>query len=245
MDSLFSIDILGSCVTRDVFTDAGGDQGFLAECRIAGYWPRSSFTCMVEPPLQVRVEELKSDSKFRNKVVLQDAARQFVHRTPNPGAVLVVDFIDQVRHSDVRICGTRLTLSQYLVESGYMQGRKVKEIPFAMRPWKKACNKVVKHIVENYSVIIVNESYYCKRAINAPPDCFDDQSEVISKYNARLEEMCAHFMRRCPKAFLLKAEEWLMRGDGGNKWGLAPYHYVQEFYSTRLSQIRDLVRRIT
>ena len=165
-----------------------------------------------------------------------------MHTKSNGGVALLVDFIDQVRHGDVLINGTRVTHSLYLDETLLLEGKNYEKIPFQMDAWKEACVRIAGHIQKNYKIIIVNPGYYSLQAINADPNVFDSQKSTFLTMNSRLNEMCSFFISVCKNAYLLERDDTLLHADGDHKWGLAPFHYTERFYFIRLSQIEKVVR---
>src|SRR6266581_2802406 len=85
--------IFGSCVTRDLFEPA------IRDVELVLYGSRSSLISACAPPVQIDEDDVRLDSRFQRRCVVEDFRKTFLTRFEEAAPDrLVIDLIDERFH---------------------------------------------------------------------------------------------------------------------------------------------------
>lgn len=241
------IAIIGSCITRDVWPIVGE-----APPEDLLYISRTSLASLFATPLAgVEVaEDLPPElAPFPHRAMVADLRKTALSSLlAHQPTHIIFDFIDE-RLDLLAVGGTLVTHSWELDVSGYLNQpafEHARAINRTAMPsdllWRQGAAEMVAFIRSSplrQARLIVHESRWADRYLDAAgtPRAFDAEVEIfsgkparIADYNAMLDRYHAAFRELAPDAQHVAAAPELRLGDAGHRWGLSPFHYVQDYY---------------
>lgn len=218
--------ILGSCVTRDIFRIVG-EQGLEID-----YYARTSLVSQMSEPLAIDEKDIKLDSPFQRRMILQDFKKDFFN-TLRDDSVIVLDFIDE-----------RFSLLQheqsYVVKSKEFDNGQVSNVyPFTelsrnsdyvTELWKASCLRFIEVLRENFKGrVILHEAYWAKTYLDADGNRNEfTYQRAINNENELLNKYYKFFLQAMPECEVI-AQECI--ADVNHTWGLSAYHYTDGYYT--------------
>ena len=240
----FDLDILGSCVSRDVFNfDLNKD------IKLGKYFARSSFISTVSEPFPEEFN-LEISSSWQKKVAEADLKKEVFNELSNNSAnYLLLDLIDE-RLSLMKCKNSIFTLSMGLKNSNFLE---VYECDYINRyeldesVWKKSMDKYLKNLLKIYpeEKIIIHETYNVKsfRTKTGEINSFPEKKvEYYEKDNKLFEEYYNYIKLKLPKAKVVNILKDQTLANENHMWGLSPVHYEDSYYEDLLIIIIDLIR---
>ncbi|WP_162613480.1 DUF6270 domain-containing protein [Blautia sp. An46] len=235
-----TIDIHGSCVSRDVFRDQD-------DIKVKTYIARNSIMSTQYPLVREKFTDTSSNNSPWEKRMLDiDFSKSlFKHLADNHGDYLMIDLIDEifelikVRTFDGK--ESAVTNSQVLKRSDYMKILGIKNIEiintrnFHFSKIIDAIKNYCKNIIDIYGEehIIINEAYPVEKMIDKDSNVkfFDEERRNNVKRNRyKLELYYALLEYEMPKAFVIKMPKDIY-ADENHRWGKATTHFEERFYS--------------
>ncbi|MCM3443783.1 DUF6270 domain-containing protein [Metabacillus halosaccharovorans] len=243
---MVTIDILGSCVTRDSFGLVKHNY------KLNSYFPRSSLVSLYSKPVEIKKEDIVIKSQYQQKLIFQDMTKQFPRYIKETESdVLIIDFIDE-RLGLLKINDTYITKSHEVNNSNV---RKLfQTVPLNvdqhfMQMWKNSAMKLIEDInSRSYKHIIIHKSYWKKTYINKDGEkCMFNEKERLEKIkfnNRMLAEMYSFIEENLPYVKTIEPDEF--SADESHQWGLTPFHYELEYYKyfiKKLDEITNIVEK--
>jgi hypothetical protein len=244
---LSRVAIIGSCITRDVWPIVGE-----APPDDLLYISRTSLPSLFATPLagvQVAQEPPPELAAFPHRAMVADLQKTaltalLAHRPSH----IIFDFIDE-RLDLLSVGGTLVTHSWELDVSGYLDqpafenARSIaRAAPASDLIWRQGAAEMLAFIASTplrEARLIVHESRWAERYLDAAGAIreFGDDVEIfagkparIADYNALLDRYYGAFRALLPNAARISAPAELQLGDSGHRWGLSPFHYVEDYY---------------
>ncbi len=235
--------IVGSCVTRDAFDIPG--HTFV----ISDYVARSSFACSMRArPFAVPDQDIDPEgavqSNWQRRMVEIDLGRGLRHRlgeTKDPAAtLLVVDFIDERFHllshagevatSSVEVQRMRLAERLQAISTIHSGTDEHFEL------WQQGFNKFVAEARAKGMEPIVNRVWWASAVsdgtpLREPPDHIAASNRYLARLYEAADALNLPSITYGAAPFVASAE---------HKWGLAPFHYVDDVYLRFLSELSRL-----
>lgn len=243
MCSKVSIDIFGSCVSRDVFN-------FDKACKydIRSYFSRSSLVSLYSTPIDISLEDIASEdtnllNNFAKKMVHHDLTKKFrTHIKESPAPYLIIDFIDE-RFNVIRNGDTYFTESLDFVKSNC--GLSGEKIGGSMKTalWKYKAKLFIEDIVFYYEPqkIILHKAFWRNQYIakDGVALMFKDQRIPFHDRNNELLRIYYDFIEiNIPNLKIIEINDFYTYEM--HEWGLAPFHYQDEYYREFLRQLEPL-----
>ena len=236
--------ILGSCVTRDAF--ASSDSSAF---ELAGYHARSSFATLSNENLLkiVSQENLSSleniSSPFRRRMVTNDFNNTTLKTILGDGFdKVIIDLIDERFHLAV-IDSKVVTRSTEFLTSGINVKSSINTFSDRFfELWCQGFDKFIETYKENHRLddLIVNQVYWATHTSDEKVlDQDDFPPDLISNHNLKLDRMYSYMSRVIPTENFLKFNNELLEVDQDHKWGISPFHYIDKYYYTMLSMLKD------
>lgn len=243
MSTPLRLGVLGSCVGRDM-------AELYPECRVVFYVARQSWISATSPPVE-GVSSIELPSAFQRRMVAGDLASNaldVIGRHAHDLDALVIDLVDERLGVVPLVGGGFATDSQELKESG------LKELLQASSPdlelgdddhfdlWARAAHRVADRLRElellDRSVVLRTPfASTTRHGVAVSPFMqveADDWNEAYERYFATLTEL---------GFTVVSLPQDLALGDEGHRWGLSPYHYVEDAYAWLISEVRRVVGR--
>lgn len=248
--------VIGSCITRDVWPIVGEapPQDLL-------YISRTSLASLLAPPINgVVVDQAPpaglGPSTYRAMVadLRKTALAQLVAHRPTH---LIFDFIDE-RFDLLAVQNTLVTHSWELEVSGYRRQAAFSDAHAVARTsqacdllWRQALRQLA-DILEMTPLaearIILHETRWASHYLDEAGErrafgdieIFGSKRAAIADYNAILDQHQAAFAAALPRARRVAAPSDLQLADMRHRWGLSPFHYVEDYYGDVWRQLQAL-----
>ncbi|MBD8028609.1 hypothetical protein H9636_18400 [Ureibacillus sp. Re31] len=239
-----TIDILGSCVTRDAF--AFVEHNF----ELSSYHPRSSLISIYSSPIHIKKEGIDLKSEYQQRLVYMDMTKSFYkHIKETIADILIIDFMDErlgvlktnntyITHSDeLKLSKLKLLLDYEIMEFNdeYLEMWEISALKFThdikKRPFKK---------------IILHKAFYMDTYINKDGEkvLFTDSETVkrIESRNILLNHMYQFIERNLQNITVIEPHGF--SANENHKWGLTPFHYEQSYYQYFIDQLKQISKEL-
>ena len=236
-----TVDIFGSCVTRDFLFYNRRNQ---PQIIVAKYISRSSMISCISKPVKIP-EYISLDNTWKVQNVKADFEKTIWKSfSKSESDVLLIDLIDErfklakKNDSYVTISSDAVkigALSQddeglvdYYEENGELKidGRSVADLVIHFINKLTSCT--------HYKKIILHETYLSDFYLNKNSEVRKFDNNIVSlnaTINNRLELLYSLFKRYVPNIDVISCSDYRIAAED-NKWGLAPMHYIPEYYDS-------------
>lgn len=241
---MYSILILGSCVTRDIF-----NFNEASNYKIIDYFARTSFASLYSPHIEYKLELNDLTSTFQNKIVRCDLDKIFKkYLRVGECDLLIIDLIDERFDLFEFKNGSIITLSNELVASGFnhesFDGKVIKSSsPEFIEIWQRSWNDFVYDMrkIGQFHKVRLHKSFWSLK---------DEHDKPLGIYTVKVIEDSNNFLMKLysiaekdlERLQILEADSSFLKVPLNHKWGLSPFHFIDEYYLSILSQLEsDLV----
>lgn len=249
------IAVLGSCITRDLWpAQDQAPPGLL-------YVSRTSLPSVLSPPPAGVVTSAEPPNGLKpnpHAAVVADLRklaleRLIAHRPTH----LILDFIDE-RFDLLSVGGATITHSWELEVSGYLAQpalSSAQPIPRLGETceslWGRSLGGLAELIASTPlqdATLILHAAQWAEtwRATSGTVAPLPDETEIWTgrptsrtAHNALLARYQAAFLQVFPQAQVVSAPTFRI-ADEGHRWGLSPFHYVEEYYAEIRRQLAAL-----
>jgi len=242
---LSKVAIVGSCITRDLWPIVGAEPSDLL------YISRTSLPSLFARPLagvEHEDEPPPGLGPFTHRAMINDLKKRALaalvaHRPSH----IIFDFIDE-RLDLLAVGGTIVTHSWELDVSGYLAQPAFEGAATIARTssacdllWLQAVDEMAAFIASTPlrdATLILHEAQWATRyrdeageitGFASEVEIFQGKPAVIADHNARLDLYQPAFRARLPDAVSVAAPE-LRMASVDHRWGLSPFHYVDDYY---------------
>ena len=229
------VGIFGSCVTRDAFGD------LLPETLIAGYVARSTVASAFGPAadIELPLDWLEGASPWEMRMVEQDLSKTGLALLAGANLdMLIVDLIDE--RFDVLVGNGIVTDSASLRKSSAADLLLSQGTAFSLlsegrdRLWRQTLPMLLDWLRALDIPIVLHEATFSTKYRNASDGAIDliPQSEAwTTRINVRLRAMYADIAEGLgQRVHRLVPPDDVVLADDSHKWGLAPFHYIPDYY---------------
>ncbi|MEK7430882.1 MAG: DUF6270 domain-containing protein [Pseudomonadota bacterium] len=243
---LSKVAIIGSCITRDLWPIVGAEPSDLL------YISRTSLPSLFARPLdgvQPGEEPPPSLGAFPHRAMVNDLKkRALAALVAHQPSHIIFDFIDE-RLDLLAVGDTIVTHSWELDVSGYLEqpafdgARTIgRTSPACDLLWLQAADEMAAFLQATPlrdATLIVHEARWATHYLDEAGEtqAFADEVEifqgkpaVIADHNAMLDLYQPAFLQRVPDAARVAAPPELHLADCRHRWGLSPFHYVDDYY---------------
>lgn len=242
------IGILGSCVSRDLFSRVTDLAGHFT---LGPYISRASMISMVSMPMPNSCIDPSgiSNHKFDDRRFLQDLDKSYWRILSDSASdILLIDLIDE-RHATFVQDGVAVTYTSSarphldpLLEQGF--GVRLKPMT---EVWEKYTfdslarfAHLIKSSLPKESVCIVHHARYATRYLSPLRDSIIDfpvhQQESISKWNRFLNRAHDRLSEELGAYSIRLSDDDVIAG-GNHFWDLVPYHYDISYYEKLAAEL--------
>lgn len=248
--------IIGSCITRDLWPIVGAEPSDLL------YISRTSLPSLFAQPLEgveTAQEPPPGLGVFTHRAMVNDLKkRALAALVAHQPTHIIFDFIDE-RLDLLSVGGTLVTHSWELDVSGYLDqpafagAATIKRTSSACELlWLQAADEMAAFIQSTPlrdATLIVHEAQWATRYQDEAGTVrdFTDEVEIfqgkpaaIAEHNAMLDLYHPAFRARLPQAVSVAASPKLHLASVEHRWGLSPFHYVDDYYRDVWSGLKAL-----
>lgn len=235
-----SVDILGSCVTRDAFAFIENDF------KINSYYPRSSLISIYSPAINIKKEGIALDSEYMQRLVFWDMTKQPFNYIKNTTSdFLIIDFMDE-RLGVLKVQDTYITHSDELKQSQIKKLFETKILEFDehyFEKWEISALKFIHDVKKRpYKKIILHKAFYMDTYITKDGirQLISD-SELVNRIEVRnklLSRMYNFIERNMPNLEIIQPTGF--SADEKHKWGFQPFHYELGYYESLMNNLKNL-----
>lgn len=229
--------IFGSCVSRDSV------EKIINKISLIDYYARSSLCSLSTGSFDLNILPIENiSSPFQRKMVLRDCNKAFFNEERfDEIDYIVIDFVDErfPLISDSQGCSATLS-----AELNSALGNDVNNFtyvdPFSekyFQGFEKGFTSFIEHLGVNKEKLILIEAYWCFIDNEGIPLSKYDRS-YIEKNNSKLEKLYELAKNAFPEMKVITIPSELLKADKFHKWGVAPFHYISEFYDYVIDQIK-------
>lgn len=234
MENVF---IHGSCVTRDIFRVMNQNYNFY-------FYTRSSIISLMSAPLAITPEDVERlSSPFQRKTVIEDFQKVFFSWFDgNRADIVILDLIDE-RLNVLEHDNSYVTQSVYMKDAGAME-----LYPFNLIPqkgdqrqqlWEDACERYIETLLQHVpeEKIVIHESYWATHYIDDDGEFHELEKQGLIKFNNEmLTQYYGYLKKSLPNSFVIQLDAI---ASPKHSWGLAPFHYVDEYYQEAYRQLLE------
>ena len=232
------IHIIGSCVTRDAFKVLGEDR------LVGRYSSRSSLISRLAPPLDFNLPSYLGygDLNWKQKMIVEDLAKNGLYVDDYADGILIIDFIDEM-FKLLKVGNTFVTESTEFMQCELKKVLDVSEIlsrgnqqDFDL--WTDACYQFTNLIPQQIrEKTILHKAFWSQEYIQAGEKYSFEEQAGIDFYNRNLAYYYQTFESIYLPGSIIEISLDKRIADGSHKWGLAPFHYVLEYYEEFYRQV--------
>lgn len=231
--------IFGSCVSRDAFDFPGADV------TLVNYVARTSLASQLSAPYVLPDIVEKLPSKFQREMMMIDMGKTlFGILQQDIFDLLFLDFIDE-RFSIGLFDGARLSLTQEFVAGVagnliYSEWNRFSEEKFSA--WKRGFDELIDLISlkANAPLIVINKVYFAAKSgedFQSSVKCERFMDSEITRNNKFLNRMYNYVESNYKNIQFITYDDRFLVAKPSHKWGLAPFHYIDDLYFETLRQI--------
>lgn len=233
--------IFGSCVSRDILNYPQAK----AQLVLVDYYARCTIASLGSRPIEMPSTVQHISSKFQRRMVERDIRKDFLSDLNTlQFDVLLMDLIDERLNLYVEPGGKACTLSSELVSSGFSKGSD-KGLSISSgseefwRLWEAGWSILVCKFrdLELLDRVRVNQVYWGARTENGGNFEPHYSSKRIDQANQFLDRMYQRIGADIPSEQFLRFDRDLMTGSNTHKWGISPFHYIDDYYHAAIQQL--------
>ncbi|PFN04201.1 DUF6270 domain-containing protein [Bacillus cereus] len=232
-----TIDILGSCVTRDAFKY---DEENIF--KINQYYARSSLISIYSKPVNVTLNDINLESNFQKRMVYNDLTSAFRKYIKNKtGDYLLIDFIDE-RMSVLKSGDSYVTRSREFINSKSNLKGTLLTGSEKLNKWKQSALVFSEEISKCFNVdkIILHKALWKEQYITKDGDIKTFEDKTIAEHNELLMQYYSFIEENLKGIKTIQLDDF--HASEAHIWSLAPYHYQDEYYIEFMKQLKSLTK---
>lgn len=218
------------------------------EITLVKYIARTSLAAQLSVPYinQSIVERLPS--KFQKEMMNVDMDKTLLIKIQRADFdVLLLDFIDE-RFSIGVIDGARFTLSREFLDANRKELSYPEWNRFSVEKytaWQRGFAELVALVKQKTRSpkMVINKVYFSALSGTSCVDfskCASFMDSEIKRNNDYLDKLYAHVATTYPEIDFIEVPDKLLIANPKHKWGLAPFHYIDELYLFVLQKLKTL-----
>lgn len=232
---MLNFDVFGGCVSRDLFEHESkvGD--------IYHYFARTSLVSQFSTSLNISQSKIQLDSNFQKRMVLNDLNKNFNQylKQDISSNFIIFDFLVE-RFKLFKVGGSVYTFSNEYKKSALKLNGLLIDREEHIELFEKAVVSL-SFFLNKYDKVFLNKFYHAYKYIDLQGNVRDFENiEYIENENNYLKSLYSIFQSHVDNLIVLESKDAL--AFEGHRWGLATYHFTDEFYLNTNKQIYKAVR---
>jgi hypothetical protein len=245
-EAVLRVLILGSCVSRDILNFAENGQ-----IKLADYFARSSIASIASDPCHLEESAYKSiSSDFQRRMVRRDLCKTFLDDVTHHEDfdIILIDLIDERFDLYEMSPGSIVTISSEFLMTGALTSsdrsseRCIRSGSERHRElWKAGISRLFTILAEHGVAdrVTVNKVFWADRLEDGTPLPEQDAQQRIAA-NDLLAWMYKELEQYVAAPRWMTFAESAMLGSPNHRWGIAPFHYSDVYYTDAVVQLRKL-----
>jgi len=232
---LVTIDIFGSCVSRDAF---GADED--TRFKLGNYFARSSVISAYSKAIPVQMQDIKLPSAFQKRMVFYDLTKEFKQYIKKPTSdYLIIDLIDE-RIRVVKYKNTFITRSREFVNSKLPYRGTIISDEERAALWREKAKFFINDLKShrNPEKIILHKAFWQTSYKGKDGLIHDFEDPEIEKNNKILHEYYQFIEENIPGVNIIQLNNYI--SDENHIWGLSPFHYEDNYYIEFINQLNKI-----
>lgn len=235
------ITILGSCVSRDILNfdnDLNGER----------YYARTTFQSLVGEKYSIDINNIELKSDFQKMCIKKDFESEFLTLKFDENEYIILDFIDErfdiVKLKD-KVIGTasneykNSNLNQLIYDAIIDKNR--------FEDWCNSCDKVLDYFKEKNIInkVILHECFYKNKYLSNEGriEFFRSRMNEIQRQNKELDKKYRYIKEKYKEINIISDKENIFYANENHRWGLEPYHYIDEYYIDLAQQLKQIITK--
>lgn len=241
-----NIFIHGGCVSRDIFSYPDSDN-----FNIVSYHTRSHIQSGLCKKSIISDAYKKLNSKFQQKQVKADFEKTFrddlLHQEFD---VFLMDFTGERNPLFVFNDGSTCTISKWLSDTGFTEERLDNSAGIKIKPfsdemffmWELAWKELIEILnhINRIDRLRIIKNHWAYETNNGIEFGGIFTRKYIEKANDYFDRIYARIIHDLKKSQLISPPKHLEIASAQHKWGLAPFHYIDEYYLSLLSELKSI-----
>ena len=226
--------VIGSCVTRDA-AELGRDP----LPKPVHYVSRSRIQSLVSTPTPIDPDDVKLDSAFQRRTVVEDHAKTALAPLAGIGHAIVIDLIDE-RWPLIDTGSGLVTSTMYFRNAGLAGRPGYTPVPNDDEladdgPFATAVTAFAARLPRR--PVLIHRAFWASHSTAGEPVA---DLKRIRRNNRWLERAYAMLEAALGDRALppVEVDESLRVADPEHRWGLGPYHYVDDYYTELCGLVR-------
>lgn len=226
--------IYGSCVSRDTLELVPKES-----YNLVGYFARSSLATLSSTLDNSSVKKEYSQnldkitSAFQRRMVEYDFDRSVLKSIEkNNFDVLLMDLIDERFHLAVLNNNSFVTRSNEFLRTSIKPKSTINaQSDKFFDLWTKGVKVFLNKLIENGGIekILVQKAFWTNKLDNGEV-IVDITDEKVREENEKLEKMYCFLEKYLNENQFIEVPESLILSKSDHKWGISPFHYIDEYY---------------
>ena len=237
------IHIIGSCANRDTFRILNKDS------LVGKYTSRSSLISRMSSPLNFDVRSYFDNPilNWKQKMIVEDFKKNGLYIDDYHRGILLIDFLDE-RFKLLKIENSFITES---TEFERLELNKILPISKVLSRggqtdfdlWTDACHKFTNLIPRSIrDKTVLHKAFWANSYFKNNRLCSFEEQAGIEFYNRNLSFYYQTFESIYSPGYVIKIQPERRIADPNHEWGLAPFHYIFEYYREFYQQLMSLTK---
>lgn len=225
--------LVGSCVTRDA-----ADLGREPLPPPVHFFSRTRVQSLVSAPSPIDPGDVALDSSFQRRVIEEDHRKTAARTLPALDHPVVIDLIDE--RSPLAHTGSGIvTASSYFKRTRLAKRKGVVQVPedrdlSGTGPFAAACDRLAALLPQQ--PVVVHRAYWALRDTGGRTLEEAARAKAANRWLERAYAVLESALG--DRAVPVEPDPALRVAEPSHRWGLAPFHYVDDYYDDLSQQVR-------
>jgi hypothetical protein len=239
--------IYGSCVSRDIFSHSQKNKSSI---ELVDYYARSSLASVVARPFEssIDIQLEKILSPFQRRMVERDVNKSFFDALDKlEYDILLVDLIDERLNIWVDDFDHVITLSSELSQTGFLNEGRIGRVVVSgseefWERWVQGWSLLVERLryLGKLDKLIINKVYWSRETEAGQEFSTPYTAQRILSANKLLKRMYDRIEIDVSRGQIIDFPASLLRSADSHKWGVSPFHYIDDYYAAALENLYDI-----
>jgi hypothetical protein len=240
--------IYGSCVSRDIISHSQKNK---LPIDLVDYYARSSLASVVARPFEssIDIQLEKILSPFQRRMVERDVNKSFFDDLDKlEYDILLVDLVDERLNIWVDDFDHVITLSSELSQTGFLNQGHIGRVVVSgneefWERWLQGWSLFVERLryLGKLHKLVINKVYWSLETEAGQEFGESYPAQRILSANKLLKRMYDRIEIDVSRGQIIEFPTSLLRSADSHKWGVSPFHYIDDYYAAALENLYDIL----